>query len=105
MSARRIRWFPFHLFDGESNDSIEETFPDDSPIAEDLLLTGERNRRIAEALRSLPANQRLALVLKTYEDLTYQEIAKILGCSVAAVESLLVRAKRTLQKKLNIFEK
>ncbi len=29
-----------------------------------------------------------------------QEIAQIIGCSVSAVESLLVRAKRTLQEKL-----
>jgi len=104
-SARRWKWLSFHRFDGESNNSIEETFPDDSPTAEALLLTGEQNRCIAEALAILPANQRLALVLKTYEGLPYQEIARILGCSVAAVESLLVRAKRTLQKKLINFEK
>ncbi len=104
-SARRRKWFFFHRFDGESKDSIEETFPDDSPTAEDLLLKGERSRRITEAIESLTANQRLALVLKTYEDLPYQEIAQIIGCSVSAVESLLFRAKRTLQKKSTIFEK
>ena len=102
-STRRRKWFSFHRLDGESKYSIEETFPDDSPTAEDLLLTGERNLCIAKALAILPANQRLALVLKTYEGLPYQEIARILGCSVAAVESLLVRAKRTLQKKINYF--
>jgi RNA polymerase sigma-70 factor (ECF subfamily) len=53
----------------------------------------------------LPANQRLAMILKRYDDLSYQEIAKILNCSVSAVESLIVRAKKTLQKKLTIDEK
>jgi RNA polymerase sigma-70 factor (ECF subfamily) len=104
-SARRRRWFSFHLFDEESQSSVAETFPDDAPNAEDLVLTGERNREITETLQSLPANQRLALVLKIYEDLSYQEIAGILGCSVASVESLLVRGKRTLQKKLLPFNK
>src|SRR3990172_8366208 len=80
-AARRRRWFSFHPFDRDSETSIEETFLDDSPTAEDL--------------RSLPANQRMALVLKIYDDLPYQEIARILGCSVSAVESLLVRAKKT----------
>ena len=47
----------------------------------------------------------MAIILKRYDDLSYQEIAQILGCSVPAVESLLVRAKRTLQKKLKEFSK
>jgi len=40
------------------------------------------------------------LILKRYGDLSYHEIAQVLGCSVPAVESLLVRAKRNLQEKL-----
>jgi RNA polymerase sigma-70 factor (ECF subfamily) len=76
-----------------------------SPSAEDLLLTEERSRQISLALQSLPENQRIALILKRYENLSYHEIAKIMECSVAVVESLLVRAKRNLQEKLNFFEK
>jgi RNA polymerase sigma-70 factor (ECF subfamily) len=45
----------------------------------------------------------MALILKRYDDLSYQEIARIMGCSVSAVESLLVRAKRTLQERLRNF--
>jgi len=104
-SARRRRWFPFHRSEGESEKAIEETLSDGSPTAEDLLLAREQSRQVSEALRSLPANQRMALVLKRYDDLSYQEIAKILNCSVSAVESLIVRAKKTLQKKLTVFEK
>jgi RNA polymerase sigma-70 factor (ECF subfamily) len=47
----------------------------------------------------------MALVLKRYDELSYNEIARILDCSVSAVESLIVRAKRTLQEKLADFEK
>jgi RNA polymerase sigma-70 factor (ECF subfamily) len=47
----------------------------------------------------------MALVLRRYDDLSYREISQILGCSVSAVESLLVRAKRTLQKNSKNFEK
>ena len=99
-SARRRKWFPFHRSDEDSENAIEETFSDGSPTAEDLLLSRERNRRITEALQSLPENQRMALILKRYDDLSYEEIAGILNCSVSAVESLLVRAKRNLQEKL-----
>ena len=76
-----------------------------SPSAEDLLLGEERSRQISLALQSLPENQRMALILKRYDNLSYHEIAKIMECSVSAVESLLVRAKRNIQEKLVFHEK
>jgi RNA polymerase sigma-70 factor (ECF subfamily) len=99
-SARRRRWFQFRRSNEDNERSIEETFSDGSPTAEDLLLEKERSRQISDALQSLPDSQRMALVLKRYDDLSYAEIAQIMGCSVSAVESLLVRAKRSLQEKL-----
>jgi RNA polymerase sigma-70 factor (ECF subfamily) len=104
-SARRKKWFLYNRSDEDGEYSIEETFSDGLPTAEDLLLEKERSRQISDALQSLPGNQRMALVLKRYDDLSYQEIAQIIGCSVSAVESLLVRAKRTLQEKLKNCEK
>ncbi|MEI9476097.1 MAG: sigma-70 family RNA polymerase sigma factor [Deltaproteobacteria bacterium] len=102
-SARSRRWLPFHRYDEDEGNSIEETLSDGSPTAEDRLLARERSRQISDALQSLPSNQRMVLILKRYDDLSYQEIAQILGCSVSAVESLLVRAKRNLQEKLKSF--
>jgi RNA polymerase sigma-70 factor (ECF subfamily) len=67
---------------------------------EDLLLAAERSRQISTALQNLPSNQRLAIILKKFDGLSYHEIAQVLGCSVSAVESLLVRAKRSLREKL-----
>jgi RNA polymerase sigma-70 factor (ECF subfamily) len=104
-SSRRKKWFSFHQSDDHSGSTIEETLSDSAPSAEDLLLEKERSRQISDALQSLPDNQRMALVLKRYDDLSYQEIAQIIGCSVSAVESLLVRAKRTLQEKVKNYEK
>ena len=99
-SSRRKKWFPFHQSDEHIGNTIEETLPDSAPSAEDLLLEKERSHQISDALQSLPGNQRMALVLKRYDDLSYAEIGQIIGCSVSAVESLLVRAKRNLQEKL-----
>jgi RNA polymerase sigma-70 factor (ECF subfamily) len=104
-AARRRKWFPFYRSQEGTDNAIEDTYPDDSPTAEDLLLAKERTRQVSEALQSLPANQRLALVLKRYDDLPYEEIARIMGCSVSAVESLLVRAKKALREKLKKFGK
>jgi len=76
-----------------------------SPSAEDILLAEERSRQISHALQNLPEKQRMALILKRYDNLSYGEIAKIMECSVSAVESLLVRAKRNLKEKLVFHEK
>jgi RNA polymerase sigma-70 factor (ECF subfamily) len=104
-AARRRKWFPFYRSQEGTDNAIEDTYPDDSPTAEDLLLAKERTRQVSEALQSLPANQRMALLLKRYDDLPYEEIARIMGCSVSAVESLLVRAKKALREKLKKFGK
>lgn len=67
---------------------------------ENILEQKKIKETILAALRSLPANQRTALILITHEDKTYKEISEILGCSVSSVESLLFRARRSLKEKL-----
>jgi RNA polymerase sigma-70 factor (ECF subfamily) len=103
-ASGRRKWIS--RFSGEEGQEVGvEAFSDESPSAEDLLLAGERSRQITDALQSLPENQRMAVILKKFDDLSYQEIARILDCSVSAVESLLVRGKRNLQEKLLLPEK
>jgi RNA polymerase sigma-70 factor (ECF subfamily) len=104
-SARRKKWFSFSRSDEDGEHTFEETLADSAPSAEDRLLEKERSHQITKALQSLPENQRMALILKRYDGLSYQEIAKIIGCSVSAVESLIIRGKRTLQEKLKNYEK
>ena len=101
-ASRRKKWLRFFHVGTNEQTVGKENFSDGSPSPEDLLLSRERNRRITEALQSLPENQRMALILKKYDNLPYEEIARILGCSVSAVESLMVRAKKNLQEKLKI---
>jgi RNA polymerase sigma-70 factor (ECF subfamily) len=99
-ASRRKRWLRFFQGDTDEQRVGEDDLSDGSPSPEDILLAGEQSRRITDALQSLPENQRIALILKRYDDLSYEDISRILGCSVSAVESLLVRAKRNLQEKL-----
>lgn len=64
------------------------------------LLDGELSAAIDAAIESLPENQRLAVVLRRYENLPYEEIADILATSVPSVKSLLFRARTTLRESL-----
>jgi len=100
---RSIKGKKLVQLEAEEEDRLDtnfETHSGASQSPEDLLLAEERSRQVSEALQSLPENQRMALILKRYDNLSYDEIAKVLGCSISAVESLLVRAKRNLQEKL-----
>ncbi|MDE1172045.1 MAG: sigma-70 family RNA polymerase sigma factor [Verrucomicrobium sp.] len=60
----------------------------------------ERQERVDAAVRDLPENQRLAVLLQTHQDLSYEEIASILKTSVSATKSILFRARETLRKSL-----
>jgi len=55
---------------------------------------------IRKAVASLPEKQKTMLILHKFDDRSYQEIAEIMGVSLASVESCLHRAKRNLQKEL-----
>jgi RNA polymerase sigma-70 factor, ECF subfamily len=64
------------------------------------LLHTELQREIESAIMQLPDTQRMALVLRRYEDLRYEEIADILELSLPAVKSLLFRARTELRERL-----
>ena len=70
------------------------------------LIDLEHAQILKQAVDSLPENQRIAITLNKYEGFSGREIADIMGVKLTAVEALLFRAKRSLQKKLRrYFEK
>jgi RNA polymerase sigma-70 factor (ECF subfamily) len=70
---------------------------------EKLLQQQEIQAAIKRAISELPDRQRMALILYRFEGLSYKEIAKALGCSLSAVESLLFRAMTKLKEKLKTY--
>jgi RNA polymerase sigma factor (sigma-70 family) len=60
----------------------------------------EIGRQVAAAVAELPEDQRTAIVLSEYQDLSYAEIAGVMRCSEKSVESRLYRAKQALRKRL-----
>jgi RNA polymerase sigma-70 factor (ECF subfamily) len=67
------------------------------------LLAGELREKVETAIRALPEHQRLALVLCQQDDLSYEDIAEILGCSVSATKSLIHRGRETLKARLKPY--
>ncbi len=67
---------------------------------EQKLVDRDRAQAIWQAVQALPEKQRAAVMLHKYQDLGYDEIARILGCSESALKSLLFRAYQTLRDRL-----
>lgn len=68
--------------------------------AQEELEAEDLRRALRAALERLPERQQIAFVLRKYEDMSYQQIAGVLDCSVSSVESLIHRATRNLRKHL-----
>lgn len=74
--------------------------PDNDPVIQ-TRLTSQLN----QALMSLPERQRSALVLVHYQSLSNRQAAEVIGISVRALESLLVRARQSLRTALTMRER
>jgi len=78
------------------HNEIAHAVPPERDAAGGVEHTAER-RDLGVALRSLPAAQRVALVLRYYEDLSVEETARTLGCSAGTVKSRTNRALTALR--------
>ncbi len=78
-----------------------ENAPDRHASQLDLLLADERRRLLEDALAALKPTYREVLVLYHFEELSYQEIAHVLGIPIGTVMNRIFRARRQLQKRLS----
>jgi RNA polymerase sigma-70 factor (ECF subfamily) len=65
-----------------------------------VLLEEELQKAIQTAIQELPEAQRMAIVLRRYEEMPYEEIARVMGTTVPAVKSILFRARAELRERL-----
>lgn len=75
--------------------------PDDNPNVEQSIVRDEQLQQLRQAIGRLNPEQRTALVLYTYSDFSYNDIADVMQCSTAKVESLIFRARKNLRKMLH----
>ncbi len=83
---------PLHQFEDKKTSSAPES-----------LLQRELEGKITQALADLPENQRTALLLCRQDELSYEEIAQVLDCSLSATKSLIHRGRETLKQKLKPY--
>lgn len=79
----------------------EDLVVDDADFPPAAELPYEQTRALAEALAALPAEQRRVFVLRELVGLSYAEIAEEAGSTVASIQMLLFRARRSLREQLD----
>lgn len=67
------------------------------------MLNDEMQAAIQSAIDQLPETQRMAVILRRYDEFSYEEIAEIMGLTVPAVKSVLFRARTDLREKLRKY--
>ena len=77
-------------------DADTAALTDPAPGAEERLDGVRAADAVERALARLPGRQRAALLLRTQDDLGYEEIARVIGASTSGVKSLLHRARQNL---------
>lgn len=76
---------------------------DNSYNPSDEAAKAEQKEQVRRAIGLLPAKQRATLVLAYYQQLSYSEVAMVMGCSIGTVKTQMYRALRTLAGKLPDF--
>ncbi len=88
----------------EYEDQPAQQHPDlQTALPTDSLMHGELTDLVEQALAGLPENQRVAILLCRQDELSYEEIAKVLGCSLSATKSLIHRGREALKLKLKPY--
>lgn len=77
--------------------------PSSSSRPDQSLAEDELRLQVDQAVADLPETQRLAVILRRYEQMSYDEIAEVLDTSVSAVKSQLFRARKSLRDSLKAY--
>lgn len=101
LARNHARWKQRHPT--VSIDDVEGHVPESAearPGPDEQLEHNEQMQRVEKALAALPADLREAMLLFTYEDMGYAEIAAAAGCTSKAVETRIYRARQILRAAL-----
>jgi RNA polymerase sigma-70 factor (ECF subfamily) len=87
-------------------DVAEGEFHDNSAVLKDIenpenaLATDQLEKVIYQAIDDLPDELKIAVTLREFEGLSYEEIAEVMECPVGTVRSRIFRARESIEKKI-----
>ncbi len=96
--ARNVNYDALRKHRAEAGDDGLTEIRSTEPAADERLTRREDVRHLEQALRNLPPDKREVLVLSRFQNLPYDEIARILDCEIGAVKVRVYRALRQLRE-------
>lgn len=92
---------------GDQHTPVEELFPDERSenLPDQVIDQKETKRLLREIIEELPEDQRAAIGMFYYEEMSVKEIAEAMGVSESAVKSRLMYGRNKIEKKLLELEK
>jgi RNA polymerase sigma-70 factor (ECF subfamily) len=88
----------------ENEDQPARQFEDHKTfLPTENILQHELEAKVESAMAELPETQRTAILLCRQDELSYEEIAEVIGCSLSATKSLIHRGRETLKQKLKPY--
>ncbi len=105
-SKSRKKEVSVEIFNDENEvESLLDRMPDNKPTPSQEQSDKQIRQRVVEAINHLPMEFRETVYLKEIEDMSYEEISKVVGCRLGTVKSRIFRAREMLQKELKDFYK
>jgi RNA polymerase sigma-70 factor (ECF subfamily) len=81
--------------------TLSESLESTGTTPEEALLLQEKRLEIERSLQRLPVQQRVAIIMRDVEGLSYEEIAELLQVSLGTVKSRIARGREELKRRLN----
>lgn len=100
LRKRQRRGVSVSLDSTDNEKGVAADLVSDAPAPEEAVELNERQRAVREAINSLNKEYREIIIYSDLQQLSYDEIAKILRCPTGTVKSRLNRARSALRKKL-----
>jgi RNA polymerase sigma-70 factor, ECF subfamily len=94
--VRKMRNAP-SMVEIEAEHSVTNSIAEPSRNSHDLYVSKTEAEQVRAAIQELPVKFREIILLREYEDMSYQEIASVVGCPVGTVMSRLARARAMLR--------
>jgi len=88
-----------NINDTEDEIPLEDTFASKENVLEEII-NSETKTIIKRYLNEMPEEYRMVILLRYYEELSYNEIAEIIGKPLGTIKTEIYRAKAILRKKL-----
>ncbi len=101
--SRRRKRKPTVSVEQQEEEAFLQIEDSSAPGADEMAQKSELWQAIDDAIAALPEKQRMAVILRQHEDMSYEDIAKVLKTSVSAVKSHLFRARVQLKDALSTF--